>query len=95
MVWTNEIIGKITKTASNETGLAEGTIVTSGTIDAAAEAISVGVIGTGDMMMIYKGMNYLKKRFPRLHYVRFKSEEERSKMNIEISKELGIEPIEY
>ena len=43
----------------------------------------------------YKGMNYLKKRFPRLHYVRFKSEEERSIMNIEISKELGIEPIEY
>ena len=40
-------------------------------------------------------MNYLKKRFPRLHYVRFKSEEERSKMNIEISKELGIEPIDY
>ena len=33
---------EITKTASNETGLAEGTIVTSGTIDAAAEAISVG-----------------------------------------------------
>ena len=43
----------------------------------------------------YKGMEYLKKRFPRLHYVRFKSEEERNKMNIEISKELGIEPIEY
>jgi len=43
----------------------------------------------------YKGMNYLKKRFPRLHYVRFKSEEERSKMNLEISKELGIEPIDY
>jgi len=53
LVWTNEIIGKITSTASNETGLAEGTIVTSGTIDAAAEAISVGVIGTGDMMMMY------------------------------------------
>jgi len=43
----------------------------------------------------YKGMEYLKKRFPRLHYVRFKSEEERSKMNLEISKELGIDPIEY
>ena len=43
----------------------------------------------------YKGMEYLKKRFPRLHYVRFKSEEERSKMNLEISKELGIDPIKY
>ena len=53
LVWTNEIIGKITKSASDETGLAEGTIVTSGTIDAAAEAISVGVIGPKDMMMMY------------------------------------------
>ena len=43
----------------------------------------------------YKGMTYLKQRYPRLHYVRFKSEEERSKMNIEISRELGIEPIDY
>ena len=43
----------------------------------------------------YKGMNFLKTRFPRLHYVRFKSEEERKKMNIEISKELGIDPINY
>tara|TARA_B100001248_G_scaffold122392_1_gene91602 strand:+ start:277 stop:1197 length:921 start_codon:yes stop_codon:yes gene_type:complete len=43
----------------------------------------------------YKGMSFLKTRFPRLHYVRFKSEEERTKMNIEISKELGIDPIKY
>ena len=43
----------------------------------------------------YKGMTFLKTRFPRLHYVRFKSEEERNKMNIEISKELGIDPIKY
>ena len=43
----------------------------------------------------YKGMNFLKTRFPRLHYVRFKSEEERKKMNKEISKELGIDPIIY
>ena len=40
-------------------------------------------------------MNFLKTRFPRLHYVRFKSEEERKKMNKEISKELGIDPIIY
>ena len=53
LVWTNEIIGKISKSASSQTGLAEGTIVTSGTIDAAAEAISVGVFSAGDMMMMY------------------------------------------
>ena len=43
----------------------------------------------------YKGMDFLKTRFPRLHYVRFKSEDERNKMNLEISKELGIDPIIY
>ena len=53
LVWTNEIIGKISKSAADQTGLAEGTTVTSGTIDAAAEAISVGVFSAGDMMMMY------------------------------------------
>ena len=43
----------------------------------------------------YQGMKYLKTRFPKLHYVRFKSEEERINMNNEISTELGISPIEY
>ena len=31
-------------------------------------------------------------RFPRLHYVRFKSDEERARMNLEIAAELGIAP---
>tara|TARA_B100002051_G_scaffold170155_1_gene160856 strand:+ start:229 stop:1149 length:921 start_codon:yes stop_codon:yes gene_type:complete len=43
----------------------------------------------------YRGMKHLKTRFPKLHYVRFKSEDERAKMNSQISKELGISPIEY
>ena len=43
----------------------------------------------------YKGMSFLKKRFPKLHYVRFKSEKERSEMNISIAKELGVKPINY
>jgi transketolase len=38
-------------------------------------------------------MSFLQKRFPRLHYVRFKSEEERAEMN-SIAAELGIDPIE-
>ncbi len=41
-----------------------------------------------------KGMDFLMRRFPRLHYVRFKSEEERREMNIAIAAELGIAPIE-
>ncbi|MFK7754370.1 MAG: FGGY-family carbohydrate kinase [Sedimentitalea sp.] len=53
LMWSNEIAGKITDKAAQETGLAVGTPVTCGTIDAAAEAISVGVTQTGDTMMMY------------------------------------------
>ena len=51
--WSTEIAGHITKAAAAETGLAAGTPVTCGTIDAAAEAVSVGVRNNGDMMMMY------------------------------------------
>jgi xylulokinase len=39
--------------AAEETGLAAGTPVIAGTIDAAAEAVSVGVTEPGQMMMMY------------------------------------------
>ena len=51
--WTSEIAGYITEKASQETGLDSGTPVTVGTIDAAAEAISVGVRKPGHMMIMY------------------------------------------
>ena len=41
--WSTEIIGNITKKAASETGLPNGIPVTTGTIDAAAEAVSVGL----------------------------------------------------
>lgn len=53
LAWSTEIAGHITPEAARETGLAEGTPVTAGTVDAAAEALSVGVVGAGDMMMMY------------------------------------------
>ena len=53
LLWSNEIAGEVTPAAARETGLRVGTPVTSGTIDAAAEAISVGVDGAGDMMCMY------------------------------------------
>ena len=40
-------------------------------------------------------MPILQERFPRLHYVRFKSEDERARMNASIAKDLGVEPIDY
>lgn len=53
LLWSNEIAGRVTAKAATETGLAEGTPVTCGTIDAASEAVSVGVTDPGDMMMMY------------------------------------------
>ena len=43
----------------------------------------------------FRGMPTLQLRFPRLHYVRFKSEAERAKMNVDIAKSLGVDPIDY
>ena len=53
LLWSNQIAGLVTPWAAAETGLAAGTPVTCGTIDAASEAVSVGVAGPGDMMMMY------------------------------------------
>lgn len=52
-VWTTDIAGGLTAEAAAATGLAEGTPVIAGTIDAAAEAVSVGVRAPGDMLMMY------------------------------------------
>jgi xylulokinase len=53
LYWTTDIIGGVTAKAAEETGLAVGTPVTAGTIDAASEAVSVGVTEPGHMMMMY------------------------------------------
>lgn len=43
----------------------------------------------------FHAMPILEERFPRLHYVRFKSEDERARMNVSIARDLGVDPIEY
>ncbi|MEM1389214.1 MAG: transketolase [Pseudomonadota bacterium] len=43
----------------------------------------------------FRGMPSLQLRFPRLHYVRFKSPDERAKMNRDIARSLGVEPVSY
>jgi xylulokinase len=53
LMWSTEVAGHVTPAAALETGLKAGTPVTCGTIDAAAEAVSVGVAAPGDMMMMY------------------------------------------
>jgi xylulokinase len=53
IIWTTDIAGNVTKEAAEATGLAPGTPVIAGTIDAASEAVSVGVLDPGEMMMMY------------------------------------------
>ena len=72
--WTTDIIGHVTARAAAETGLHEGTPVIAGTIDAAAEAVSVGVTEPGQMMMMYGSTIFIieitaeQVREPRLWY---------------------------
>ncbi|WP_323764512.1 transketolase [Marinovum sp.] len=43
----------------------------------------------------YQTMPILEERFPRLHYLRFKSEDERARFNTSIAADLGVDPIDY
>jgi xylulokinase len=51
--WTSNLAGEVTRTAAEQSGLSEGTPVIVGTVDAAAEAISVGTTSPGCMMLMY------------------------------------------
>lgn len=53
LMWSTDIAGHVTAKAAEATGLSEGTPVICGTIDASAEAFSVGVLDAGDMMVMY------------------------------------------
>lgn len=53
LLWSTDIAGHVTADAAAATGLASGTPVTTGTIDAAAEAVSVGVLDDGDTLLMY------------------------------------------
>ena len=74
LAWSTDFVGTITSKAAEETGLSVGTPVTCGTIDAAAEAVSIGVKDNGDMMMMYGSTIFIieldqhQKSDPRLWY---------------------------
>ena len=51
--WPGEVAGTVTARAAATTGLPAGIPVTTGTIDAWSEAISVGAQGVGDLMLMY------------------------------------------
>ena len=51
--WSDEIAGVVTSQASRETGIPEGTPINFGAVDALSEAISVGVVDAGELMIMY------------------------------------------
>lgn len=53
LLWPAEVAGEVTEDASEVTGIPVGTPVAAGTIDAWAEAGSVGVRKPGDLMLMY------------------------------------------
>ncbi|GAA2432896.1 FGGY-family carbohydrate kinase [Actinomadura vinacea] len=53
LLWPGEIAGTVHATAAVATGLPEGIPVIAGTVDAWAEAVSVGVTAPGDTMLMY------------------------------------------
>jgi xylulokinase len=53
LAWPGEVVGTVTSRAAERTGLPAGIPVVAGTIDAWAEAVSVGVTEPGDVMVMY------------------------------------------
>ncbi|MFB9909546.1 FGGY-family carbohydrate kinase [Allokutzneria oryzae] len=53
LAWPTEVVGAVSSEAAALTGLPEGLPVTAGTIDAWAEAVSVGVREPGEVMVMY------------------------------------------
>ncbi|WP_189314183.1 FGGY-family carbohydrate kinase [Streptomyces brasiliensis] len=63
--WSGEAAGTLTAEAARETGLPAGIPVTTGTIDAWAEALSVGAQHTGDLMLMYGTTMFLIHTVPK------------------------------
>jgi len=62
--WSGEVAGTVHEAAAEATGLREGIPVVTGTIDAWAEALSVGAQGTGDLMLMYGTTMFLINTVP-------------------------------
>jgi xylulokinase len=53
LLWPGEVAGRVTPRASKATGLAVGTPVIAGTVDAWSEAVGIGAQNPGDLMLMY------------------------------------------
>lgn len=59
LVWPGQVVGPLAPEAAVVTGLRAGTPVVAGTIDAWAEALSVGVHSADDLMLMYGSTMFL------------------------------------
>jgi xylulokinase len=59
LVWPSEVVGLVHAEAAAATGVPVGTPVVAGTVDALAEAFSVGVRSPGDQMLMYGSTMFL------------------------------------
>jgi xylulokinase len=59
LLWPAEVAGEVTAAGAAQTGIPAGTPVMAGTIDAWAEAFSVGVRRPGDLMIMYGSTQFL------------------------------------
>ncbi|AQA06788.1 sugar kinase [Mycobacterium sp. MS1601] len=59
LVWPSEVVGTVHAQAAAATGVPVGTPVAAGTVDAFAEAFSVGVRHPGDQMLMYGSTMFL------------------------------------
>ncbi|MFJ9176375.1 FGGY-family carbohydrate kinase [Streptomyces sp. NPDC102360] len=66
LCWSGEAAGTVTAEAARATGLPAGIPVTTGTVDAWAEALSVGAHGVGDLMLMYGTTMFLVHTVPDL-----------------------------
>lgn len=67
LVWPHEVVGRVHGDAATATGVPRGTPVVAGTVDAYAEAFSVGVRNTGDQMLMYGSTMFLVQLIDEYH----------------------------
>jgi xylulokinase len=67
LVWPSDVVGVVHAEAAAATGIPVGTPVVAGTVDAYAEAFSVGVRHPGDLMLMYGSTMFLVQVIDRYH----------------------------
>jgi xylulokinase len=67
LVWPQEVVGRVHGEAAAATGVPLGTPVVAGTVDAYAEAFSVGVRNPGDQMLMYGSTMFLVQIIDEYH----------------------------